>query len=161
VGEQLERHWRIGREAQERGHELALHGYSHPHHDELVPPAARDEVARGMGAFEAALGRRPTLFRPPYGRFSDASFAACGSLKLQPVYWSAWGMDWESIDPGRIAELACRDLAGGMILLLHDSARYADRASAEPTAEALPRIAARTAELGLELGPIGGFEPAG
>ena len=64
-------------------------------------------------------------------------------------------------DGGRIAELACRDLAGGMILLLHDSARYADRASAEPTAEALPRIVARTAELGLELGPIGGFEPAG
>lgn len=156
VGEQLERHWRIARETLARGHELALHGYSHPRHEELVPPAARDEVARGVGAFEAAVGRRPTRMRPPYGRFSEHSYKACRSLGLEPVYWSAWATDWEELAPARIADLACRDLAPGMIVLLHDSARYAERRSAAPTAEALPLIAERAKELGLELGPIGG-----
>ncbi|MBV9213783.1 MAG: polysaccharide deacetylase family protein [Actinobacteria bacterium] len=155
VGEQLERHWRIARETAERGHELALHGYAHPKHDELVPPAARDEVARGVGAFEAAVGRRPRRMRPPYGRFSEHSYAACRSLGLEPVYWSAWGLDWEALAPARIADLAARDLAAGMIVLLHDSARYAERSSALPTAEALPLLAQRAAGLGLELGPIG------
>jgi peptidoglycan-N-acetylglucosamine deacetylase len=156
VGEQLERHWRMARETLDRGHELALHGYSHPRHEELVPPAARDEVARGVGAFEAALGRRPSLMRPPYGRFSEHSYKACRSLGLEPVYWSAWAMDWEELSPARIAELACRDLAPGMIVLLHDSPRYAERRSANPTAEALPLIAARARELGIELGPLSG-----
>lgn len=156
VGEQLERHWPIARDAAERGHELALHGYSHPRHEELVPPAARDEVAKGLGAFEAAVGRRPALMRPPYGRFSEHSYGACRSLGLEPVYWSAWATDWEELTPARIADLACRDLAAGMIVLLHDSARYAERRSALATAEAVPLIAERAGDLGLEFGTVSG-----
>src|SRR3954452_2198253 len=59
VGEQLQRHHAIAREPAERGHELALHGFGHPDHDDLSPPDSRDEVARGLGAFEAATGTRP------------------------------------------------------------------------------------------------------
>src|SRR5947209_9790524 len=155
VGEQLEQHWRIARDAAERGHELALHGYSHPRHEQILPQAARDEVARGMGAFEAAVGRRPELMRPPYGRFSEHSYRACRTLGLEPVYWSAWALDWEELPPERIVDLACRDLASGMIVLLHDSPRYAERRSALATAQAVAGIAERAAELGLQLGPIG------
>jgi peptidoglycan/xylan/chitin deacetylase (PgdA/CDA1 family) len=154
VGEQLQRHWALAREARDRGHRLALHGYAHPHHEQLAPAAARDEVARAVGAFEAAVGERATLFRPPYGRFSEASYEACGRLGLTPVYWSAWGLDWEEIGPDRIADLAGRDLSPGMILLLHDSARYAERRSALPTAAALAQIAATATHLGVELGPL-------
>src|SRR5205085_2109851 len=99
VGEQLERNWRIARDAAERGHELALHGYTHPRHDRLAPAAARDEVARGVGAFEAALGRRPALMRPPYGFFSEHSYAACRKLELEPIYWSAWVLYWVAVSP--------------------------------------------------------------
>jgi peptidoglycan/xylan/chitin deacetylase (PgdA/CDA1 family) len=155
VGDQLTRHWAIAREARARGHQLALHGAAHPHHEELSPAAARDEVARGVGAFEAATGVPATLFRPPYGRFSEHSFEACLRLGLTPVYWSAWGCDWDPIPAERIADLAARDLAPGAIVLLHDSARYSVRDSASPTAAALAAIAAAAAGKGLEIGPIG------
>ena len=155
VGEQLMRHHAIAREARDRGHQLALHGATHPHHEELRPTAARDEMARGVGAFEAATGERATLFRPPYGRFGEHSFEACAKLGLTPVYWSAWGSDWDPIPAARIADLAARDLAPGAIVLLHDSPRYAARATAAPTAEAIPAIAAAAAARGLQLGPVG------
>ena len=155
VGEQLQRHWALAREARARGHQLALHGATHPHHEELSPAAARDELARGVGAFEAATGERARLFRPPYGRFSEHSYEACGKLGLTPVYWSAWGMDWDPIPAARIAELVARDLAPGAIVLLHDSARYGSRPSADPTAEAVAAVARAAAEAGLELGPLG------
>ena len=155
VGEQLMRHWAIAREARARGHQLALHGAAHPRHADLNPAAARDEVARGVGAFEAATGERATLFRPPYGRFSEHSYEACLKLALTPVYWSSWGADWEAIPAERIADLAGRDLAPGAIVLLHDSARYAPRESALPTAAAIGPIAAAVAAGGLELGPVG------
>jgi peptidoglycan/xylan/chitin deacetylase (PgdA/CDA1 family) len=155
VGEQLARHHALAREARARGHQLALHGATHPHHERLSPAAARDEVARAVGAFEAATGERATLFRPPYGRFSEHSYEACAKLGLRPVYWSAWGGDWDPIPAARIAELASRDLAPGAIVLLHDSPRYAVRDSAAPTAEAVALIAAAAAERGLALGSLG------
>lgn len=155
VGEQLQRNWAIAREARARGHQLALHGAAHPHHERLGPAAARDEVARGVGAFEAATGERPELFRPPYGRFSEHSFEACQKLGLIPVYWSAWGCDWDLVPSERIADLATRDMAAGTIVLLHDSARYAARESGVATAGAIAAIAVAAAEKGLEIGPIG------
>jgi peptidoglycan-N-acetylglucosamine deacetylase len=155
VGEQLMRNHAVARDAAARGHELALHGFEHVEHDSLRPQAARDDLARALGAFEAATGQKPRFFRPPYGRFSEASYDACKHLGLEPVYWSGWGMDWEPIPGARVAELAMRDLADGTILLLHDSARYGHRPDCTPTAEAIGPIAARAAEQGLEVAPIG------
>ena len=155
VGEQLMRNHAIAREAAARGHELALHCFEHVHHDDLRPQAARDEMARALGSFEAATGRRPRFYRPPYGRFSEAGHAACADLGLTPVYWSAWGLDWEPLPAARIADLVIRDLGEGAIVLLHDSARYAHRPDVRPTAEAVPEIVARAAEMGLRLAPLG------
>jgi peptidoglycan-N-acetylglucosamine deacetylase len=155
VGEQLMRHHRIAREAALAGHELALHGFTHQRHQELIPPEARDDVARGVGAFETVAGAKPRFFRPPYGRFSEASYKACTALSLAPIYWSAWGLDWEDITPERIADLVIRDLTPGSIVLLHDSPRYADRSSALATAEAIPAIAAAARERSLEWVTVG------
>jgi peptidoglycan-N-acetylglucosamine deacetylase len=151
VGEQLMRNISLGGEIRRRGHEVALHGYEHREHDEFAPYEARDDLARGLGALEAGTAVRPRFYRPPYGRFSEVSYEACGALGLKPVYWSAWGSDWETIGAERIAHLVSRDLEPGAIVLLHDSARYADRENAEATVEAIPLIAGRARELGLEL----------
>jgi peptidoglycan/xylan/chitin deacetylase (PgdA/CDA1 family) len=155
LGEQLMRHQDIGREVVARGHEVALHGFAHEPHEKLTPQQARDDIARGLGAVEAATGRRPRFYRPPYGRFSDASYDACRKLRLEPVYWSAWGMDWEPIPADRIADLAGRDLADGVILLLHDSPRYGERDSAGPTAEALALLEHQRLEAGVAFGALG------
>jgi len=154
LGEQLMRHQDVGREVVARGHEVALHGFTHQHHEKLTPQQSRDDMARGLGAVEAATGRRPRFYRPPYGRFTDASYDACRKLRLEPVYWSAWGIDWEPIPAERIADVAGRDLADGVILLLHDSARYADRDSAAPTAEALALLEHQRLEAGVGFGAL-------
>jgi len=138
-----------------RGHEVALHGFGHEKHERLTPQQARDDLARGLGAVEAATGRRPRFYRPPYGRFSDASYEACRKLELDPVYWSSWGLDWEQIPAERIADIAGRDLADGVIVLLHDSPRYAERDSALPTAHALTALAHQALEAGLSLAALG------
>jgi peptidoglycan/xylan/chitin deacetylase (PgdA/CDA1 family) len=160
VGEQLMQHHAIARETLARGHELGLHGFEHVRHDSLPGGTARDDVARALGTFEAAVGRRPRFFRPPYGLFTEHSYEACADLGLEPAYWSAWGLDWESIEAERIADLVGRDLDDGAVVLLHDSARYGSRQSALPTAGAIGLIAARAAGLGVALGTLGELAPA-
>lgn len=154
VGEQLDLHPDIARAALARGHELALHCFAHERHDCAPPGSAPADTERARELLESLTGARARWFRPPYGCFSDASYAACEGLALTPVYWSAWGLDWEAIPPARIAELAARDLSDGAILLLHDSARYAPRTSAAATAEAIAAIATAAADRGLRLEPL-------
>ena len=144
----MEAHPQLARELAERGHALALHGHRHVEHDRLPDPAA--DLARCAELVEAATGVTPRLCRPPYGRFSAASYEACRAAGLAPILWSAWGSDWEPIPADRVADLVLRDLEPGAIVLLHDSARYAYRESALATAEALPRIIAAAREQGLE-----------
>jgi peptidoglycan-N-acetylglucosamine deacetylase len=149
VGEQVEAHPQLAAELAARGHAVGLHGYRHIEHDELADPRA--DLERGAAALTEATGDRTTLFRPAYGRFSEASYAACRELGLVPIYWSAWGGDWEPVPAPRIADLVMRDVAPGAIVLLHDSARYAYRESAAATAEALPAVLEAIAAAGLEL----------
>ena len=155
VGQQLKSAPALGREIRRRGHEVGLHGFVHEPHATLHPGQARDDLARALGAIEAATALRPRWCRPPYGLFSEASYGACADLGMEPVYWSAWGLDWEAIAPARIAELVLEDLEPGGVVLLHDSARYAPRADAAATAAAVPLIAAGARERGLELVPLG------
>ena len=149
VGEQVETHPALARELVQRGHDVQLHGYGHVAHDRLTPDAARRDLDRGARAIREVTELEPRFYRPPYGRFSRGSYEACRALGLEAVYWSAWGTDWETISPERIAELVIPDLSAGAVVLLHDSPRYGHRPSARPTVEALPVIAASVAELGL------------
>src|SRR5262245_6137382 len=79
VGEQVEAHPELARDVAARGHAVALHGYGHVEHAQLGDGAG-DDLARGLEAVASATGTRPQLYRPPYGRFSAASYAACGEL---------------------------------------------------------------------------------
>ena len=154
VGEQVKAAPALAGEVARRGHEIALHGATHRPHRELSPRDSRDEPAYGLGTLEAATGLRPRWFRPPYGVFNEHSYEAVRAVGLDPVYWSAWGMDWETISAERILDLVEPDLAPGAILVLHDSARYAERPDVTPTIDAIALIAACAAGRGVTLGPL-------
>jgi peptidoglycan/xylan/chitin deacetylase (PgdA/CDA1 family) len=154
VGEQVKAAPMLAREVAGRGHEIALHGATHRPHRELNPRDSKDEPAYGLGTLEAATTRRPKWFRPPYGEFNEYSYEAVRAVGLEPVYWSAWGMDWETISAERILDVVERDLEPGAIVVLHDSARYGHRPDVSATIEAIPLIATLAAERDLAVGPL-------
>ena len=152
VGEQAEVHPGLALEVAERGHGIGLHGWRHVRPDGLDDPAG--DLQRALSVLEQTTGVAPKTFRPPYGHFTPPLYEAAAELGLEPVLWSAWGLDWEPIPAARIADLVLTDLEPGAIVVLHDSARYAPRASVAPTAQALAQIAAGAARLGIELQPL-------
>jgi peptidoglycan/xylan/chitin deacetylase (PgdA/CDA1 family) len=144
VGEQVDAHPDLAREVATRGHDVQAHCNDHTPHRLLEDPRA--DLWQTIESIFKATGVTPTQQRPPYGCFTEASYDACLQANLQPVYWSAWGEDWEDIAADRIADFATRDLSDGVVILLHDSARYAHRSSARATAAAIPMIAAAMAD---------------
>jgi peptidoglycan/xylan/chitin deacetylase (PgdA/CDA1 family) len=152
VADQIDADPGLAREIASRGHEVQAHCADHRPHREVQDPAA--DLWRTIETIFKATGIAPTMQRPPYGRFTPGSHAACIKAGLEPVYWSAWGEDWEDIGPDRIADFVIRDLSDGVVILLHDSARYAHRPSARATAAAIPSIAAALADRSLVARPI-------
>lgn len=154
LGDQVQRHAALAREIQLRGHEVALHGQQHQRLDRLAAAEVREDIVRGFAAVQDATGVSAAHYRAPFGRMTAAAAEACRDLGMVPVYWSAWGIDWEDLPAERIATVAAADLQSGAILLLHDSARYGRRRSARATAAAVPLIAARAAARGITLSSL-------
>lgn len=155
LGEQALEHPELARRIVAEGHEVGLHGSRHFRHDHVAGPESREDIERGFEQIESVTGVRPRWYRPPYGKLSDSGVNACDELGLTTVYWSAWGLDWERASAQQIAAAAARELSDGAIVLLHDSARYARRPSAQPTADAIPLIAASATDRGLRLVTLG------
>jgi peptidoglycan/xylan/chitin deacetylase (PgdA/CDA1 family) len=135
VGEQVERHPDLARAVADAGHEIALHGYRHLNQMRVTPGWLRDDLARGAEAIAEATGRRPALYRPPYGIFTPAGLVLARRAGHRPLLWSKWGRDWRARTSARkIAALATRDLRPGDVILLHDADWYSAAGSHRRTA---------------------------
>jgi len=155
VGEQVERRPELAARIAREGHAIALHGHRHRNLLRVSPRALARDLARGARVIEDASGRKPLLYRPPYGIFSPPGLALARRRGLRPLLWSRWGHDWRgSNTPRGIATELTGGLRAGDVLLLHDADHYSDPGCWRATAAALPAILAGIGEAGLWAGPL-------
>jgi peptidoglycan/xylan/chitin deacetylase (PgdA/CDA1 family) len=149
IGEKAARNPELLREIVARGHELALHSWSHDRHLYLRDPAAiARELERSIEVVERATGARPTLFRPPIGFSTPRTRAAVRWLGLRVAGWSVRAFDGVASASSRaVVQRVARRLEPGAIVLLHDAAERGEREPA--SVEALPAILAAIGERGL------------
>lgn len=149
IGEKAAAQPELLREIAARGHEIALHSWSHDRHLYLRDPVAiARELARSVEVVEAATGQRPRLFRPPIGFSTPRTRAAVELLGLRVAGWSVRAFDGvASASSAAVAARVSRRLAPGAIVLLHDAPERGDREPA--SVAALPAILDAMAERGL------------
>ncbi|MFC9931431.1 polysaccharide deacetylase family protein [Streptomyces sp. NPDC127190] len=155
LGEQAVRHPELLRDTARRGHEIAVHGWSHDR--PWRPAVAREaaDVARATRAVGDITGRRPAWYRPPYGILTTGRLLAARRAGLRPVLWSAWGKDWRAdATPDSVRALAAAQLRGGGTLLLHDSDRHSAPGCWRATLHALPALVTDCRRAGLTVGPL-------
>ena len=110
---------------------------AHEQHEELFEQIARVEL---LG------GKRPDLFRPPYGSFNATTMHELRALHLLMVLWSVDTGDY--LQPG-VPAIVERALAGahpGAIILMHDAG-----GTRTETVAALPAIIRGIRARGLHL----------
>ncbi|RPE41742.1 peptidoglycan/xylan/chitin deacetylase (PgdA/CDA1 family) [Streptomyces sp. Ag109_O5-1] len=143
------------REIAAAGHEIAIHGWLHRPLLLRGPRATYDDLARARDTVADITGRRPTLFRPPYGVMSTAAHLTARRLTLTPVLWTSWGEDWTArATPESVHRTVTSDLDGGGTVLLHDSDCTSAPAAWRSTLGALPRILDTCEQRGYEVGPL-------
>jgi peptidoglycan/xylan/chitin deacetylase (PgdA/CDA1 family) len=104
------------------GHFVGNHTLDHKLLTSLPHAAALSEIDDSAAAIERATGKRPFLFRPPYGEVDPWLEGVLRDRKLELVLWSIDVEDMKKSDPDVIVEEMKKQLAykGGGLVLLHD-----------------------------------------
>ncbi|MCP9999242.1 polysaccharide deacetylase family protein [Streptomyces werraensis] len=155
LGDAVVRHPDVVRETARRGHEVAVHGWSHDRPWLPAPGARRPLPAPRGGGRAGRHGGGPRWYRPPYGILTSGRWAAARAAGLRPVLWTAWGRDWTATaTPESVRATVEADLRGGGTVLLHDTDRTAAPGCWRATLGALPDLVAAWRTAGLTVGPL-------
>lgn len=155
LGERLTRARHVGREIAARGHELAVHGWTHAPRWLPAPLTEAAGVARTAAAVEELSGVPPLWYRPPFGVLTADRLFAARTAGLRPVLWSAWGRDWTAgATPASVLATVREGLRGGGTVLLHDTDGQSAPGCWKSSLAALPGLVAGCRSAGLAVGPL-------
>ncbi len=120
VGMNVEKDPAAVRAVVQAGHAIGNHSWSHPDMILETPGQVDRQLELTESAIEKAAGRRPKLFRPPYGADDPLTFRESKRLGYVAVKWSVSAKDWERPGAVRIVETILAHVQNGAILLMHD-----------------------------------------
>jgi peptidoglycan/xylan/chitin deacetylase (PgdA/CDA1 family) len=102
------------------GDVIGDHTESHPMMASLSPHDQYEQLFEQMAHIELVGGRRPRLFRPPYGSFNASTFRELHHLRLLMVLWSVDTSDYTLPGSQAIVQTALAGAKPGAIILMHD-----------------------------------------
>ena len=129
------------------GHEIMNHSDTHPHMPTLSIEQMESEINACNDKIEKITGRRPTLFRAPYGEYDNNLIDTLSSMNMFCVQWQIDSRDWrEDYTTQKIVDGVLNNVKSGDIVLFHNAAKH--------TPEALPIILEKLIADGYEILPI-------
>ena len=112
------------------GMEIMNHSETHPHLSQLSPEQVKNEVNTCSDRIEAITGVRPTLFRCPYGEYTDSAIRSIRALGVEPIQWDVDSLDWKGISADEITQRVLKGVKPGSIVLFHNAAEHTPEALA-------------------------------
>lgn len=150
IGARVEQHPDTVASLITRGHSVENHTHNHRVHFALLgPKAAAAEIDAAQSAIARFAGVKPCYFRAPAGIRGPWLQSLLEQRGLHLASWTRRGFDTVTQNAETVVRRLTRGLAGGEILVLHDTA-----ASCHPSGEpivltVLPRLLEELATLGL------------
>jgi len=113
---------KAAREIADAGHVIGSHTHDHDLLTTDTHTQVLDQIDDGIASIEHATGRRPELFRPPYGQLDAFGEDAIAERHLALVLWSVEAGDMQDPDETKMFSTLVEqlDYAGGGLVLLHD-----------------------------------------
>lgn len=112
--------------------EIGTHSNTHPNMPKLSRENMRLELETSMKLIENVTGKKPDLFRAPYGDYSDTVLTVAEELGLYTIQWDVDSLDWKDLSANDIAVRILKRVKNGSIILMHNDGKH--------TVEALPIV---------------------
>jgi len=133
VGAWVDKYPESVKQLSDAGHMIMNHSNTHPNMPSLSAEKKLDELNSCNRKIAAITGKTPTLFRPPYGDYDNATLEAAESLNMFTIQWDVDSLDWkDNATPESICKRVTSKVKNGSIVLFHNDAEH--------TPEALPNI---------------------
>ena len=141
LGYLVERYPTVAKRELAIGCEVGSHSYDHKNFNKLTNQEVLADVAKTDAAFRKAIGKSPSLFRPPYGNCDSR----VRELIPMPIYlWSVDTLDWKSRNAAEIVkQVKAAGNLDGKVILMHGI--YGS--TAEATAQLVPYLQEQGYEL--------------
>ncbi len=129
IGRYLDGNKRHPTKARQAARDIAAAGHiigSHTHDHDLLTTDTHtqvlDQIDEGIASIERATGKRPELFRPPYGQLDAFGEQAIAERHLGLVLWSVEAEDMKDPDEQTmfVHLVEQLDYGSGGLVLLHD-----------------------------------------
>ncbi len=129
------------------GHDIANHGFSHLRMGALNKDRIKGEIAECGTVIENIIKKKPDLFRPPYGDYSNSVVDIAKKLGYYTIQWDVDSLDWKKdISRDTIIERVVSRVRNGSIILMHNDTTH--------TAHVLPDIIKSIKSKGFEFVPV-------
>ena len=121
IGQNAADHPDILRRAVREGHEIGNHSWSHPNLAKMSDEAVRRELQKTEDAIVAAIGKKPTLMRPPYGSITaNQKRWINNEFGYRIIIWDVDPLDWKRPGPSVVTSRILKETHAGSIILSHD-----------------------------------------
>jgi peptidoglycan/xylan/chitin deacetylase (PgdA/CDA1 family) len=113
---------RLLKRVADAGHLVGNHSFDHAHLAQISHTRVLDQMDRCSNAIEKSIGKRPILFRPPFGELDDFGERAAAERRLDVMLWNVEVNDMNREDPHEMAhEIEWQlEYKEGGVVLLHD-----------------------------------------
>ncbi len=123
VGDWVEKYPQSVKKFFDAGHEIMNHSDTHPHINQLSAEKVRQEIESCADKIEAVTGKRPTLFRGPYGEYNNTVIVAAEELGHTTLQWDVDSLDWKDLAAEDIVLRVTKRVKPGSVMLFHNGAK--------------------------------------
>ena len=121
LGEMVAEHPEVLARAAQEGHEIASHSWSHPNFAKMSQENIRSQLQRTDDEIKSVIGKRPTLFRPPYGSITEREKRWIhDEFGYDIILWDVDPLDWKRPGPAVVRNRILKETRPGSIVLSHD-----------------------------------------
>lgn len=134
VGNYVKKYPKVAQQVYQNGHLILNHSLNHQSYLNKSPKWIKKDLMAAEKAIAKAVGKRPAMFRPPYGDIDSVMIKEVDANGCKNIIWSYDTLDWTGILKDSIAQGIKNNVRSGEIILMHS------RQGTQPTADALPTI---------------------
>lgn len=136
TGNNVKAHPEMLQRIAEEGHSIGNHSWNHPQLNKMKAASVNQQISTTNDAIQKVTGKKPTLFRPPYGAFNQMVLGEVKKHNMKVILWSVDTRDWDNPTKDEIMEVFHKQVSPGGIVLQHN----AGNAGLKETVNALPNM---------------------